>query len=181
MVGGAVAVPQWSSPKTRWGGVFTEHLCPGPLHCRRGAPADFPLPFSPPTCFQRAALLRPPLISPILLPTACTLLTTRDPTEPLCSGPVFPAEGNRLAMLPTDSRIAAIPSIWLGWLPRQCHRSIFDTPSLSRASRIRLSLLHRLPGDPNASETPSAGRVGGGRCDRVVFNGPKRGRQLAGR
>ena len=29
--------------------VSTEHLCPGPLHCRRGAIADSPLPFSTPT------------------------------------------------------------------------------------------------------------------------------------
>ena len=85
------------------------------------------MPFSTPTCYQRPALLRSAPIPPIPQPTACTLLTTLDPTEPLCSGSVFAAEGHRLAMLPTDSRIAAIPSIWLGWLPRHRHRSIPDT------------------------------------------------------
>ena len=102
-------------PSTR--PVFTENLCPGALHCRRDAPADSPLPFSTPTCYQRAALLRSPPISPILRPTACTLLTTRDPTAPLCSGPAYPAEGHRLAMFPTDSRIAATPLAgWVGFL-----------------------------------------------------------------
>ena len=85
------------------------------------------MPFSTPTCYQRAALLRSPPIPPKPRPTACPLPTTRDPTEPMCSGPVFHAEGHRLAMCPTGSRIAAIPSIWLGWLPRQRLRSIPDT------------------------------------------------------
>ena len=85
------------------------------------------MPFSTPTCYLRAALLRSPPIPPIPRPTACTLLTTRDPTEPLCLGPVYPAEDHRLAMFPTDSRIAAIPSIWLGWLHRTRHRSVPDT------------------------------------------------------
>ena len=43
------------------------------------------------------------------------------------SGPVFHAQGYRLAMFPTDSKIATIPSIRLGWLPRHRHRSILDT------------------------------------------------------
>ena len=111
--------------------VSTEHLCPGPLHCRRVAPADSSLPFSTPTCYQRAALLRSPPIPPKPRTTTCTLLTTRNPTEPLCSGPVFPAEGHRLVMIPTDSRIAAIPSIWLGWLPRPSSPGLQDTPPLS--------------------------------------------------
>ena len=78
----SVAPPSPTQP------VSTEHLCPGPLHCRRDAPDDWPLPFSIPTCYQRATLLRFPPIRPIPRPTACTLLTTRDPTEPLCSVPV---------------------------------------------------------------------------------------------
>ena len=45
-------------PSTR--SVSTEHLCPGPLHCHRGAPAESPKPFSTPTCYPRAALLRSP-------------------------------------------------------------------------------------------------------------------------
>ena len=67
------------------------------------------MPFSTPTCYHRAALLRSPPIPPIPRPTACTLVTTRDPTEPLCSSSVYLAEGRHLTMLPTDSRIAAIP------------------------------------------------------------------------
>ena len=48
-------------PSTR--PVSTEHLCPGPLHCHRGAPAEVPMPFSTPTCYHRAALLwSPPTI-----------------------------------------------------------------------------------------------------------------------
>ena len=53
-------------------------------------------------------MLRSPPIPPISRPTTCTLVTTRDPTEPLCSGPVYPAESHSLAMFPTESRIAAI-------------------------------------------------------------------------
>ena len=63
-----------------------DNLCPGPLHCRRGAPAESPMPFSTPKCYQKAALLRTPPIPPIPLPTTCTLLTTRDLAEPLCPG-----------------------------------------------------------------------------------------------
>ena len=37
---------------------------------------------------------------------------------------------HRLAMLPTGSRTAATPSIWLGWLPQQRHRSALDTAPL---------------------------------------------------
>ena len=80
-----------------------------------------------PDVLPRAVLLRSPPIQPIPRPTTCTLLTTRDPTEPMCSGPVFHAEDHCLAMFPTDSRIASIPFIWLGCLPRHCHRSILDT------------------------------------------------------
>ena len=68
-------------------------------------------------------------IPPIPRPTTCTLLTARDPAEPLCSESNLYAKCHRLAMFPTDSRIAAIPSIWLfkGGLPRTRHRSIPDT------------------------------------------------------
>ena len=123
-------------PPTRL--VSTEHLCPGPLHCRRGAPAESPTPFSTPTCYERAALLRSPPIPPIPRPTACTLLTTLDPTEPLCTGPAFQAEAHRLAMFPADSRIATIPSILLGWLRR---RSVPDTADhLEKATALLLTV-----------------------------------------
>ena len=69
--------------------ISTEHLCPGPLHSRRGAPADFLLAPLHHDVYQRAAVLRSPPIPPN--PT-CTLRTRRDPPKPLCSGPVFPAE-----------------------------------------------------------------------------------------
>ena len=104
--------------------VSTEHLCAGLLHCRQGGPAESATPSSPPTCYHRAALLRSPPIPPKPRPT--TLPITRDRTEPMCSGTVFPAAGHRLAMLPTDSRTATIPSIWLGWLSRNRHRCIPD-------------------------------------------------------
>ena len=120
--------------------VSTEQLCPGSLHCRRGAPAESPTPFSTPKCYQRAALLWSPPIPPKPRPTACALPTTPDATEPMCSGPIFPAEGHRLAMFPKNSGIAAMPSIWLGWLPRNRHRSISDTADhLETAAAVLLT------------------------------------------
>ena len=53
-------------PSTR--PVSTEHLCPVPFHCHRGAPAESPAPFST-TCYHRAALLRSPPIPPMPRPT----------------------------------------------------------------------------------------------------------------
>ena len=116
----------------------------------------FPLALLHPDVLPRAALLRSPTIPPKPRPTDCTLLTTRDPAEPLCSGPVFPVESHRLATFLADWRIAVIPSTGLGWLPRQRHRSILDTPPSLPGLQDASPLLHRLPGNPNASETPSA-------------------------
>ena len=95
---------------------------PPPLPPRR--PCQIPCALSTPTCYHRAALLRSPPIPPNPRPTTWTLPITRDQTEPIFSGLVFPDEGQRLAMLPTDSRTATVPSIWLGCLSRNCHRCI---------------------------------------------------------
>ena len=65
------------------------------------------------------------------------------------------AEGHRLAMFPTGARIAAIPSIWLGWLPRNSRRSIPDTADhLEKTAALPLTvcitLLSTNVGDPTA-------------------------------
>ena len=124
------------------------HLCPGPLHCGRDASADSSLPSSTSTCCQTAAVLRSPPIPPKPRPTTYTLLTTRDPTEPLCSGPSFPAQ-----ITAWRCSRAALSFTWVGWLPRQRHRSILDTAFPSRASRIHP------PPSPNASLTISRPRT----------------------
>ena len=70
--------------------ISTERLCPGPLHCRREAPADLPLPVSTLTCNQRPALLRSLPILPKPRPTGCTRLTTRAEQSQCDRVPSFP-------------------------------------------------------------------------------------------
>ena len=113
--------------------------------------------------------------------------TARYLPETLCARALaFSADPPQV--FPADSRIAATPStaIWLGWLPRQRHRSIHDTarptfgpsgytpsgllrttgdprgtfvlpvPPRYRQLPLRTLPLHRLPGDDTSSGTATA-------------------------
>ena len=114
-----------------------------------GAPAEFSLPFSPPTCYQKAVVLGSPPIPAKPRPTTCTLLTTRDPTEALCSGPAFPAEVTAWRCSRRTRRQQPFPpSGWVGFLDTVTDLS--STPPFLPGPPGYIPLLHRLPGDPNA-------------------------------
>ena len=113
----------------------------------------------PPSFFPRRTYLIPhALLHPNVLrksrlcpvsPDAALVTTHRlhafDHTRPnrstVLGSRMYPAEGHRLAMFPTDSRIATIPSVWLGWLPLTRHRSISDTADhLEKATALLLTV-----------------------------------------
>ena len=64
-------------------------------------------PFSTATSYPRATLPRSLPIPPKRHPTTFSLLTTRDPTKPLCSGLILYRQSHRLVMLHTKSRMAS--------------------------------------------------------------------------
>ena len=115
----------------------TEHLYAGPLHCRRRRrTCRILLALLPPNVLPKSRRAR---VSADPRQTAAHYLHASDNTRSnrgAVLGSRLSCRSHRLAMLPTDSKTAAIPSIWLGWLPRHRHRSILHTALPSRASRI---------------------------------------------